>query len=532
MRILHNAQIHTLDPTTPQASALAIDDHAPHAGRILAAGDDDHIMAEFGGRAAVENMDGAVILPGLTDAHLHLRYYALGLRKIDLFGADMGECLARVAGRAAETPTGTWIQGHGWNQNDWPGGFPSATELDAAAPTHPVYLTAASLHAAWANSAALKAAEIGPNTPDPKNGEIQRGSEGQASGILFEEAMKLVSRVIPDPDEEDTLAMLEQAQQALWRMGLTGVHDFDRIKAFAALQTLHGRGGLKLRVLKNLPVERLDAIIESGLRSGFGDDLLRIGGIKVFADGALGPHTAAMLDPYEGEPDNRGMLFLDGEELFEQGRKAALGGLSMTVHAIGDAANHEVLRGYEILRKFEAENHLPRRRHRIEHVQALHPDDVGRLADLGLVASMQPIHATADMQMADAAWGARARHSYAWRSLLEKGATLAFGSDAPVDTPNPFHGLHAAITRRRADGSPGPEGWYPEQRLTLAEALRAYTSGAAYAAGMEDRLGRLAPGCLADLIVLERDPFEIEPEALRELAPTAVMVGGDWVWGR
>jgi predicted amidohydrolase YtcJ len=308
------------------------------------------------------------------------------------------------------------------------------------------------------------------------------------------------------------------------------VHDFDRADSFAALQTLHKGGELKLRVLKSLPVEILEQAVEVGLRSGFGDDLLRIGGIKVFADGALGPHTAAMFEPYIGEPDNRGMLFLDGEELFEIGRKAASGGLSLAVHAIGDKANHEVLNGFKQLRKFEADEGLPHLRHRIEHVQLLHPDDLGKLADFGIIASMQPIHATSDMLMADTSWGDRSRYGYAWRTLLDKGIRMVFGSDAPVDSPNPFLGIHAAVSRRRVDGSPGPEGWYPEQRITGEEALHGYTTGPAYAAGMEDRLGKLAPGCLADLIVLDSDPFTCPPEALRGIKPKATMVGGDWVW--
>jgi hypothetical protein len=283
-------------------------------------------------------------------------------------------------------------------------------------------------------------------------------------------------------------------------------------------------------VLKNIPVELLDQAFDLGLRSGFGDDWLRIGNVKVFMDGALGPHTAAMFQPYIGEENNRGILNMDGEELFEHGRKAAQVGLGMTVHAIGDRANHEVLNAYEQLRKYETENRLPHLRHRIEHVQIVHPDDAPRLGKLNVVASMQPIHATSDMLMADAFWGGRAKLSYAWRTQLDFGARLAFGSDAPVESPNPFWGLHAAVTRRRADGSPSTEGWYPEQILTMAEALESYTLGPAYAANMENRLGRLAPNHLADLIVLEEDPFTCDPDELLTLQSSATMVGGEWVY--
>jgi predicted amidohydrolase YtcJ len=247
-------------------------------------------------------------------------------------------------------------------------------------------------------------------------------------------------------------------------------------------------------------------------------------------DGALGPHTAAMFQPYVNEPENRGILNMDGEELFEHCRKAADVGLSMTVHAIGDRANHEVLNAYQQLRAYEKEKGLPHLRHRIEHVQVLHPDDAPRLAQLNVVASMQPIHAPSDMFAADRFWGDRSALAYAWRTQLNYGAPLAFGSDAPVESPNPFLGLHAAVTRRRADGSPSAEGWYPEQKLTLAEALSAYTAGAAYAANAEHRLGKLAENYLADLIVLDQDIFSIDSNDLLAVSASATMINGEWVY--
>ncbi len=530
MLILTNARIHTLDPEQPRASALAIEDLAPHGGRVVAVGETEKLLAEFGARAEVEDMGGKLILPGLTDSHVHLRSYALFLKHLDLGGLTRAECLRLVSERVQTQPPGAWIRGHGWNQNNWPEGFGNPHDLDAAAPEHPVYLSATSMHAGWANAAALRVAGVNSNTPDPHDGAFQRDESGKPTGILYEAAMDAVANAIPTPTEEESVRAIREAQEVLWRWGVTGVHDFDRIRSFEALQTLHGRGELKLRVLKHLPVERLQHIIETGLRSGFGDDVLRIGAIKIFSDGALGPHTAAMFQPYEDEPENRGMLFTDREELFEHFRRAALNGLRMTVHAIGDRANHEVLAAYAQLRAFEKENGLPARRHRLEHAQIVHPDDFPRFAELNIVASVQPIHATSDMLMADRYWGERSRTAYAYRTLLDHGTMLAFGSDAPVDSPNPFRGLHAAVTRRRADGSPGPEGWYPEQRLTLAEALQGYTQSAAYIAGMDDRLGCLAPGYLADLIVLEQDPFEIPADDLREVSPVGTMVGGEWVW--
>ena len=530
MRILFNANIHTLDLERPRATALVIDDHPAYAGRILAIGRDQRIKAEFGQRAAAEDMRGSTIIPGLIDAHLHLRNYAHSLDNVNCDTLTRKECLDRVQHKTKTQPPGSWVQGHGWNQNIWPEGYGTSADLDAIAPRHPVYLTGSSLHVAWVNSAALTSAGITRKTPDPPNGKIQRDAENLPTGILFENAMKLVTAVIPQPSHDQHVAAIKRAHQQLWRLGLTGVHDFDRRRSFLALQDLHEQGDLQLRVLKHLPVERLEDAIGVGLRSGFGDDMLKIGAVKVFMDGALGPQTAAMFAPYDNEPENRGLLFMDGEELLERAQQAALGGLEMTVHAIGDRANHEVLMAFQQLRAFENQHNLPARRHRIEHVQLLAPADLTRLAKLDLVASVQPLHATSDMHAVDAYWGARGVHAYAFRTLLDHGTRMAFGSDAPVEAPNPFWGIHAAVTRQHADGKPGPDGWYPQQRLTVMEALLAYTTGAAYAAGMEDRQGMLKPGYLADLLILDSDPFACEPGQLKDIVPQGTMLGGDWVY--
>ncbi len=530
MKILYNAKIHTLNPRQPTASALVIREHPEHDSRVIAVGESDQIRAEFADRAQEEDLNGLTILPGLTDAHIHLRQYANMLESLHLYGSSKQAILDQVAKKAAQTPKGSWIQGYGWSQDLWGGQFPTASELDAAAQDHPVLLMAVSLHAAWVNSAALRAAGIDAQTPDPPKGVFQRDASGQPTGLILEEAMKVFDHLLPAPTDEATLAMFEHAQKQLWQMGITAVHDFDRIPSFITLQTLRSQGRLKLRVNKNLPVESLDTIIETGLRTGFGDNLLRIGSIKAFADGALGPRTAAMLTPYQDDPGNTGMLLLDAEDLVEFGEKAILNGLSLTIHAIGDAANHQMLDGFEQLRRFEKTNRLPHLRHRIEHVQVLHPGDISRLAELDLIASMQPIHATSDLEMADLGWGERSRYAYAWHTLLQANTRLAFGSDAPVDSPNPFHGLHAAITRQKGNGAPGPEGWYPQERIALIEALRAYTTGAAYTSGTETRQGMLAPGFLADLIVLKQDPFSIPADELRDLKPAATMLGGEWVY--
>lgn len=532
MLILSNAKIFTLNPEQPTAEAIAIQPFEDGSGRILALGESDGLQAEFGNSANIQNMNGRIILPGFIDAHMHLRRYALALDQLNVDTPTRGDCLRRVAELANKSEPGKWIIGHGWKQQEWPEGHGYASLLDKVSPRNPVYLIAASLHAAWVNSSALKIAGISESTEDPKNGEIQRDEAGEATGILFERAIPLVSHVIPEPSPIKVTEAIAAVQTKLWGMGLTGLHDFDRRRSFESLQSLHERGELHLRVLKSLPLDSLQQAIELGLHSGFGDDMLRIGSIKVFADGALGPRTAAMLNPYEGEAENRGMLFYDREELFEFGRKAAESGLSLAVHAIGDRANHEALNAFEQLRKFEQEKGLPALRHRIEHVQVLHPDDFARFARLGITASVQPKFTTSDMFTAEKAWGKRSQHSYAWKRLINLKTRVSFGSDAPVESPNPFVGLHAAVTRRNALGEPGKGGWHSAERLSVSEAIQAFTNAPAYLAGMETRQGRLAPGYLADLIVMDENPYEYSVNELDNIKPLATMVGGNWVWQR
>jgi predicted amidohydrolase YtcJ len=441
--------------------------------------------------------------------------------------------LARVAERAQEVLPDRWVVGRRWDQERWPERrFPTAADLDRVTPEHPVVLKAKSGHALVANSRALRLAGISVDTPHPPGGRIGRDAAGQPNGLLFEEsAMALVAGLVPRPAPEEMDGALREAFPNAWRVGLTAIHDVDGTQAFEAYQRLRVRGALGLRVIKYLPARVLDDVLAVGLRAGLGDDgstelaevWLHVGGIKVFVDGALGPRTAAMLAPYEGEPDNVGVLTMEEDELRALANKATAGGLPLAIHAIGDRANRLVL---DVL----AETGVAGLRHRIEHVQLLHPDDVNRLAALGVVASMQPIHATQDCEMADRYWGERCATAYAWRSLLDAGTALAFGSDCPVEDLNPFLGIHAAVTRRRVDGFPGPQGWYPEQRLTMEEAVRAYTLGAAYAAGLEDRLGMLAPGKLADLIVLDRDIFTCDPMAIAGTQVEMTMVGGRVVY--
>jgi predicted amidohydrolase YtcJ len=342
--------------------------------------------------------------------------------------------------------------------------------------------------------------------------------------------MNLVARLVPTPGMAELAGLMERAQSLAWQAGLIGIHDFDDPSAFEAMQYLREQGKLGLRVVKNINKPYIDHAIALRLRWGFGDDWLRLGGLKIFADGALGARTALMIDPYEGEPDNRGIMVTDKEEIYEKVSAASRAGFPSTIHAIGDRAVHDVLDVYETVRREEAAQGIRpvERRHRIEHVQLIHPSDSQRLAELGVIASMQPIHATSDYLMAERYWGARSRWSYNARLQLDSGAKIAFGSDSPVEPFEPLKGIHAAVTRRRADGSPGPEGWYPELRLTVDEAIRGYTQGPAYAAGVENRLGQIAPGFLADLVALDRDLYAVPPDELLATQVVGTMVGGVW----
>ena len=530
MIILYNAKLY---PSTA-GTALAL-----RGDRIAASGSDADIrrMAEPGDEQI--DLKGALVLPGLTDSHFHFEWFALGLRFVDVEAPTLAEALRRVAERAAVTPRGDWIRGHGWNYTLWGTEFPTAAQLDSVVPDNPVYLTAKSMHAGWANSLALKLAGITGDTPNPPAGEIIRDRQGWPTGILTETAMDLLTArsytsreapgcAVPEVSAEAVAEAMVEAQALVWKAGLTGVHDFDGVRSFKAWQILRERGQQGLRVVKTIPVAYLEQAAAVGLRSGFGDPWLRVGNVKIFADGALGPRTAAMIEPYEDDPDNYGIVVTDKEQIYEHGALAARNGLALTVHAIGDKANHDLLDVYETLRQEEAARGNHRLRHRAEHLQVVHPDDWPRFGQLGIIGSVQPIHATSDMLMVEKYWGERGAGAYAWRTQLNHGTRLTFGSDTPVEPYNPFWGMHAAVTRRRADGTPGAAGWYPDQRLTVAEAVDGYTSAPAYVGYNERDLGTLEAGKLADLTIVDRDLFTCPPMDIRDTVVWGTMVGGEF----
>jgi predicted amidohydrolase YtcJ len=519
--VLVNGRIYTFDSQQPLVSALAIRD-----GAVLYAGDDVTARQMLQPKGELVDLRGSCVVPGLADAHMHFSMYALGLQAVNAELPQLENVLAAVAAQAAQTPPGQWIVGFGWNHNVWGGEFPTAAQLDFAAPLHPVLLGAKSGHAVWVNSRALELAHITATTPDPAGGHIVRDADGQATGTLLETAEALAQDLIPSPTLDQVVAAMRLALPIVHRAGLTMVHDMDGPLSFSALQVLHQQGELTLRVNKSIPVEHLDEAIALGLRSGFGDEFLRVGQVKMFADGALGPRTAYMLQGYASAPAETGIAVVPSAFICEAVRKATAAGLSCAVHAIGDRACRETLDAYAQL----PPQLRARCRNRIEHVQLLHPDDYARLAALQVIASMQPLHATSDMLMADKHWGQRCAGAYALRTQLAHGAVLALGSDCPVEVIDPLVGIHAAVSRRRADGTPGPEGWYPEQRLTAAEAVRGFTWGPAYAAGMERRLGTLRAGYLADLTILGADILVIPPMDILNAPVLGTMVGGRFVW--
>lgn len=530
--LLTNANVYTVNPRQPRATAIAIAND-----RIVAVGNDAEIGSISLPGAQRVDMNGAFVLPGLIDAHLHLQYTGFAMENVDLDEVpSVAEAIRRVRERAAITPKGQWIRGWGWQQAVWsPPDFPTAHDLDAATADHPVALSAKSGHAGWVNSVALRMAGITASTPNPPGGEIVRDAQGQPTGVLLEDAMSLVFGIIPPPTSTQADNAVANAMRAMNKAGLTGVHCMDGaggIETFKTYQRVRESGRNTLRVVKMLPVQSLDHIVDSGVRSGFGDAWLRIGNVKIFTDGALGPKTAWMLQPYENEPNNRGISIYDPEQLVEFTVKAHSAGLGVVVHAIGDRANHEMLNAIEADKQTRSSGGVSPThwRDRIEHAQVLHPEDIARFATLNVIASVQPIHATQDMRMADANWGkARSAYAYAFRSLWNNGARLAFGSDAPVETFDPLVGIHAAVTRKRRDGGHAPEGWNPQECVTIDEAIYAYTLGAAYAGYGEHELGSIEAGKLADLTVLDRDLTTLPPDEITSAKVQRVMVGGEWV---
>ena len=523
-RLYRHHTIHTGVPGVAPASAILSEGE-----QIVAVGDAED-LADRGNRSVeVIDLEGAAVIPGLYDAHIHTAGYARDLDSVDLRGTStLDEALARVAAHAATVPEGGWVLGGRWDSNRWtPASQPERHALDRVCPDRLALLPSIDGHTSWVNTAALRRAGIDAGTPDPIGGQIVRDGDGEPTGILRESASEPVQRAMHREHRDDLRSLLLRGQQQLLAVGLTSVHDIDGEDARAAYQALRDAGELDIRVHKAIPVSHLEAAIAEGRRTGDGDDWLNTGGVKIFSDGALGSHTCHLTTAFAGEPGNTGIAVTPFDDLLELARIAVRAGISVATHAIGDRANELVLDAYEQLAGL-----LPAGlRLRIEHAQFLRPEDVDRIARLGVVASMQPTHCTTDYDLVDELLAGHRVLAYAWRSLLDAGAPLAFGSDAPVEEPDPFLGLYAALTRSRSDGVP-PGGWQPEQRLTPAEALAGFTLGPAYAAGQDHRKGVLAAGRLADFVAVDTDPLAAHPEQIRSTHVLTTVVGGQIHWQR
>jgi predicted amidohydrolase YtcJ len=476
---------------------------------------------------------GRTMIPGLIDAHLHVMQVGFAALTLDLSGTkSLAEAQAAIRAYAAAHPDRAWIVGRGWTQEAWGlrdeagrGRFPSAAELDAAVPGRPVWLERVDGHAGWANSVALAAAGVTAASKDPAGGRIERLAGGKPAGVLVDDAAALVARVVPPPRADDLDLAFDTAQRLLLARGLTAVTDMGTsIEDWQAFRRAGDLGRLRLRVMSYaLGAEAMALIGGPGPTPWLYDDRLRMGGLKLYADGALGSRGALLKAPYADAPQTRGIARTGETQLKNLMSRAAMDNFQVAVHAIGDAANAEVLDAIEDL----GATYKGDRRWRIEHAQVVDPLDIPRFGKLGVIASMQPIHQVSDRTMAESRLGpARLAGAYAWKSLASGGARLAFGSDAPVELPDPFAGIAAALTREDAAGQPFG-GWQPQERLDRAAALAGYTIGAAWAGFAERKIGRLAAGLYADFVLIDADPLLASPAAVRQ-----TRVFETWVAGR
>lgn len=528
--VFFNGRVLTIDPALPRAESVAV-----HQGRIFAVGSNDELESLRKQARKTVDLQGAVLLPGLIDAHTHFISGGMSLANVNLVGAfTMQEMQRRVAEKVERTPDGDWIVGRGWDHTKRTDevAWPTKADLDQVAPDHPVYLGRVDGHVGWANSRALALAGITSDSPDPYGGQIMRDEHGEPTGILLETAKNLVQNILPVPDAAARERGLKLALEEAARFGVTSIHDNAPAEDLALFRDFHDRGDLTVRVnalVRGWEVDTpfLEPMIAIGARTGTGDDWIKYGALKLSLDGTLGSRTAAMLEPYSDDPGNHGVYRITQEELDPIIERAHAHHIQVALHAIGDGACRMALDSIE---RAMQKHHWPDHRHRIEHEQVITREDMLRFPQLGIIASLQPCHAVTDLAWVESRVGPeRIKTSYAWRSFVDCGTRICLGTDWPVETLDPRVGFYVSVTRQGLDGNP-PGGRWPEECLTIDEVLKGYTLDAAWAEFSEDRKGSITPGKLADFVIFAEDPTEMDPSRLLDLEVLATIVNARTVY--
>ena len=524
--IIINANVHTVDAAKPSAQALAI------CGEVIARiGTTADVQRLAGARTRVIDAGGKLVVPGFNDAHVHLISGAEQIVGVDLRPSrDEADLASRLREHAARLPRGRWITGGYWDHEVWPSkSLPTRAQIDQATPDHPVFVQRLDGHMALANSLAIKLAGITRDTVAPDGGTIVRDASGEATGVFKDNAMDLVAKAIPPDSFDQTLEKARAALKLAASVGVTTIQDMTAGAAeLRAYQTLYASNELTARIY-SIQNHGIEGLREAGVTTGFGHDWLRIGGIKLFADGSMGAGTAAFYEPYADDPKTSGLLIQSPEALEKAMTEADTAGFQLIVHAIGDRANTMVL---DILERIAKSKGTRDWRPRIEHAQVVRQEDKQRFKALGVIASIQPSHCIDDMRWSETRIGRdRSRIAYNFKSFVDAGARIAFGTDWFVEPLDPMLGLYAAVTRQFPDGTP-PGGWFPEERITMAQAIEYYTLGSAYAEFAEKRKGTLSEGKLADLVILSGDLFKIPVRQILDTRPVLTMVGGRIVYER
>jgi predicted amidohydrolase YtcJ len=526
--IIVNAAIHTMDESHPTTAAVAV-----LGNRIAATGATDAIRALAGPKTRIFDASGKVLFPGFNDAHVHFLSGGFSLSSVDLRDSKSTEEFARRLGEyAAKQPKGRWILGGDWDHERWPGApLPTKEMIDGVTPDNPVFINRLDGHMALGNSLALKLAGVKKETKDPPGGVVVRDAKtGEPTGILKDAAENLVERVIPEKSFAEKHDAAKAASEFAARFGVTSCTDMSAGEDVGVYQYMLERGELKTRIYAIRSIVSWEVFAKAGVRAAFGNDMLRIGGLKGFSDGSLGSSTALFFEPYSDTPDTHGLLFdqmLPEGIMLERVQKADKAGLQVMIHAIGDEANWRIL---EIYKKVAEANGARDHRFRIEHAQHLRPSEIPRFGQQKVIASMQPYHEADDGRWCEKRIGlVRSRGTYAFRSLLKSGAILAFGSDWTVAPLNPIEGIKAAVTRQTLDGK-HPDGWLPEQKLTIDEAVRAFTVGSAYAEFAEKVKGTITPGKLADMVMLDRDIYAAPAADIDKAHVVLTIVDGQIVY--